>query len=115
MKEARDVEELRADIEATQKNILWEEARRGGKSVDAFLWKGDQNAKPIQRAGLVVFGFMFLMLAVVSASIPFEKNFEDGWSIEFLMSLGWLLISLRLFRNAWLRPAKSSGGSETPS
>jgi hypothetical protein len=108
MNAPRDLEELQAEVEARQKNILWEDARRGGKSVDAFLWKGDPNAKPVQRAGLIVFGFMFLLFSVVFASIPFQKHFEEGWPIEFLFALGLLLISLRLFRNACLRPRKSS-------
>ena len=108
MNEPGNLEQFQADVEARQRNILWEDARHGGKSVDAFLWKGDRNAKPIQRAGLVVFGFTFLLIAVVFASIPFEKHFEEGWPIEFLLSLFCLLLSLRLFRNAFLRPAKSS-------
>lgn len=108
MNDPRDLEQLRADAEARQQNTLWEEARRGGKSVDTFLWKGDPKAKPVQRAGLVVFAIAFLLVAVVSASIPFQKHFEEGWSIEFLFSLFWLLISLRLFRNACLHERKSS-------
>jgi hypothetical protein len=112
MEEPRNLEELRADVEARQENILWEDARQGGRSVDAFLWKGDRNAKPIQRAGLVIFGLMFLLLAVACASIPFQKHFEDGWSIDFFMSFGSLLISLRLFRNACLRPHPPSAARE---
>jgi hypothetical protein len=113
MEEPRNLEELRADVEARQENILWEDARHGGRSVDAFLWKGDRNAKPIQRAGLVIFGLMFLLLAVALASIPFQKHFEEGWIIEFVMSFGGLLIALRLFRNACLRPKRSVHSSGT--
>jgi phosphotransferase system glucose/maltose/N-acetylglucosamine-specific IIC component len=98
--------ELREDIEAKQKATVWPDTMRNGSSVDAFLWKGDPQAKPIQRAGLVVFGFAFLIFAIVIASIPFEKNFEDGGVIDFLMALFALLISLRLFRNALLRLPK---------
>src|SRR5579863_10365152 len=104
MEEPRDLQQLRADIEARQRNILWEDGRLGGRSVDAFLWKGDPKAKPIQRAGLVVFGLMFLLPAVVFACVPFQKHFEQGWAIEFILSLFFLLIALRLFRNACLRP-----------
>jgi hypothetical protein len=108
MQDPRDLEELRSDVEARQRNVVWEDTRRGGGSIDAFLWKGDPVAKPIQRAGLAVFGLMFLLLAIVFASIPFQKHFDDGWPIEFLFALCWLFISLRLFRNACLRPRKSS-------
>lgn len=108
MNAPRDLEELRADVEARQKNTLWEDARHGGKSVDAFLWRGDPNAKPVQRAGLVVFGSVFLLLAVCLVSIPFQKHFEEGWPIEFLFALVPLLLALRFFRNASLRSQKSS-------
>ena len=36
-----------------------------GRSVDAFLWKGDPKATPIQRVGLVIYAFMFLLLFAV--------------------------------------------------
>jgi hypothetical protein len=103
MEDEPTFEQIREDVEERQKNILWEEARRGGTSVDAFLWKGDPHAKPIQRAGLIVFGLMFLLFAITIASIPFQKDFEDGWPIEFFMAFLALLIALRLFRNAFRR------------
>jgi len=96
------LEEIRAEIEEQQKAVLWEDARKGGASVDGFLWKGDPHAKPIQRAGLVVFGLMFLLLAVAMAPIPFQKHFEEGWPVPWVMGVGCLLIALRLFRNAFL-------------
>ena len=108
MNDQRNIEQLRADVEARQRNTLWEDARQGGKSVDAFVWNGDRNAKPVQRAGLFVFAVTFLLPAVGFASIPFQKDFEDGWAIEFLFAFLWLLISLRLFRNACLRAQRSS-------
>jgi len=108
MDEDPQFERIRRDVEDSQKSILWEDSLKGGRSVDAFLWKGDPKAKPIQRAGLIVFGLMFLLLAVGIASIPFQKHFEEGWVIEFGMGAGALLIALRLFRNALLRgPNKS--------
>jgi hypothetical protein len=96
-------EKVRTEVEANQKAILWEDGLRNGRSVDAFLWKGDPKAKPIQRAGLALFGLTFLLLTITIASIPFQKKFEDGWSIDFLLALFALLISMRLLRNAFLR------------
>jgi hypothetical protein len=88
--------------------------RKGGKSVDEFLWKGSPTAKPVQRAGLVLFAFMFLLLAIVFASIPFQKKFEDGWGVEFFMSLCAFLISMRLLRNAFLRAPRQTEADTTP-
>ncbi|HKF48564.1 MAG TPA: hypothetical protein VKB38_14495 [Terracidiphilus sp.] len=99
-------EQVRAQIDAKQKAILWDDARKGGAAVDAFFWKGDPNARPIQRAGLIVFAMAFLLFSLAIASIPFEKHFEDGWSVDFLMAAGALAISARLIRNALRGNAK---------
>ena len=107
MREPRDLEEIKEDVADRQRNILWEDARRRSTSVDAFLWKGDPNAKPVQRAGLVVFGICFSLLAVCLASIPFQKDFEGGWAIE-LLALFPILISIRFIRNACLHTRKPS-------
>lgn len=106
MRDDPEFEELREDIEAKQRTTVWPDTMRNGSSVDAFLWNGDPHAKPVQRAGLVIFGSMFLLISVGFAVVPFAKNFEDGWGIsfiEFLIGLFFLFISLRLFRNAILR------------
>jgi hypothetical protein len=103
MEDKTGFEQIRSDVEARQKNILWEDARHGGKSVDAFLWKGDPNARPVQRAGLVVFGLTFLLLSICMFSIPFERPQKDGVFIDIFFGLGSALISIRLFRNAFLR------------
>ena len=99
----KSFEEVRAEVESSQKSILWEGARRGGRSVDAFLWKGDPNAKPIQRMGLIVFALAFLLISIAAASVPFAKHFGDGWAVEFLMAAAALGISARLIRNALRR------------
>jgi phosphotransferase system glucose/maltose/N-acetylglucosamine-specific IIC component len=114
MKIESDLDWVREDVEAKQRAILWEDARKGGKSVDEFLWKGSPTAKPVQRAGLVVFALMFLLLAIAFASIPFQKKFEAGWGVEFFMSLCAFLISMRLLRNAFLRAHHPSDTDSRP-
>ncbi len=111
MDDKHTFERIREDVEERQKNILWEEARRGGGSVDAFLWNGDPHAKPIQRAGLIVFCLFWLFLSMMAALGLFRMSFDDGWEVVFFMMLGIglsaLLISLRLFRNAFRRGGAS--------
>jgi hypothetical protein len=106
MKNAPEFEQIREETEAKQRSTLWEDRLGNGRSVDEFLWKGDPKAKPIQRAGLLVFGFTFFLIAIGIASIPFQKKFEDGWTIDFLLALFSLLIAICLFRNAFLRSPK---------
>lgn len=88
-----------------RKDELWEESRRRTLSLsesDTF-WNGNPYAKPIERAGLVVFGLMSLICAILFASIPFQKHFEDGWLVEFLVAFLALLLALKLLRNAFRR------------
>jgi hypothetical protein len=33
-----------------------------GHAVDEFMWKGDPDATPVQRVGLVIFALLFLFL-----------------------------------------------------
>ncbi len=103
MRKEQEFEEIREDIDAKQRATVWPDTLRNGSSVDAFLWRGDPRAKPIQRAGLVVFGLTFLLLAIAIGSIPFDRDFPDGWVVDFLLALFLLLLSMRLFRNALLR------------
>lgn len=71
-----DLERLREDTEARQRAVLWPDMLRSRRSVDEFLWKGDPRATLVQRAGLGLFGIMFLFctaLSVVSVT-------RDGWT-----------------------------------
>jgi len=90
-------DEIREEIEAKQRTVLFEDGLRAGKSVDDFLWKGDPNAKPIQRAGLVVFGLTFWLLGILLIAI-----------IGSLIGSAFVLVAIRLFWNAFLRPNKIS-------
>lgn len=105
MKDENGFDRIREDVEERQKAILWEDSLKGGRSVDAFLWKGDPKARLVQRIGLVVFAVAFLLISLACASIPFQKRFEDVWSIEFFALLPFL-VSMRLLRNACLRPPR---------
>lgn len=106
MDEPRNLNEIRADVEARQRATIWPDTLRNGRSIDAFLWKGDPNAKPVQRAGVVVFGHTFLLSSIGIVFLPDRRN---GSIIQLLFGIGGLLISLRLFRNALLRRDQDSG------
>jgi hypothetical protein len=102
----RQLEEIREEIEAKQKSVLFDNGLRASRSVSDFLWKGDLNAKPIQRAGLVVFGLMSF-LPTIFAFVAFEEKHSEGRSVfGFLFGLCLMMISIRFFRNALLRSPK---------
>src|SRR5579875_3491740 len=90
---------LHEDVEARQRNILPHDQLRNATGVDAFLWRGDPNASRVQRAGMIVFGSFFFVVFVGFLGIAIE-NHSVLWG---LMSLVWLVVAARLFRNARLR------------
>jgi hypothetical protein len=107
-------EQIRADFEARQRSILWPDYLRALRSVYGFLWKGDREAKPVQRAGLVVFALQFLALGI-SVTAPRFGNHNGGANPGFLIGLVYLLISLRLLRNAFLQSEEQHKSEETDS
>jgi len=99
-------EEIREEIEAKQRTVLFEDGLNAGKSVDEFLWKGDPNAKPIQRAGLVVFAVTFWIVGIFIIAIGWAKDEGLGCLVVSLVGSAFVLVSIRLLRNAFLRPSK---------
>ena len=112
MKDEHSFERMREDLEPKQKATVWPDTIRNGRSVDAFLWKGDPKARPVQRIGLAIFALAFLLPATTIASIPFQKKFEDGWSIELFLALLAFLLSMRFLRNGFLRPPSHQKGHD---
>ena len=106
------LEQIREDVAARQRATVWPDTLRNGVTIDSFLWKGDPNAKPVQRAGLVIFALAFLFIVAFMVATPFAKNFEDGSIICFFAAVIPLVISARLLRNAFLRPPKHRSDSD---
>ncbi len=112
MDESKEFSKIRRDVEASQKSILWEDAIKNGRSVDAFLWRGDRRAKPVQRAGLVVFAITFLSLAIAMFYVAFSREaIDDKIALSCLAFLVFLLAA-RLMRNAFLREPKQDSEEE---
>jgi phosphotransferase system glucose/maltose/N-acetylglucosamine-specific IIC component len=106
MEEEPRFEQVRAEIEAKQKSILWEDGLRNGRSVDEFFWKGDPKAKPVQKAGLVVFAVFFWLLGVFLIASVWAREEWGGRFFGSLMGLAIVLVSIRLFFNAILKPKR---------
>lgn len=98
--------QIREDVEARQRNTVWPDTFRNSAIIDAFLWKGDPNAKPVQRIGLIILSCFSLLLCLFLITVPFQKKFEGASSIVFLAALIPLLVAMRLLRNAFLRPPR---------
>jgi hypothetical protein len=110
MHDEHSFEQVRKDVEARQRNTVFPDTLPNGRTIDAFFWKGDPRASLIPRIGLVLFALCFILIAVVFASIPFQK--EDGWGVDFFIALFPFLLAIRFLRNAFLRPPKHPGGNQ---
>jgi hypothetical protein len=95
------LDRIREETEAKQRGILWPDMLRAGRSVDEFLWKGDPRATPVQRAGLVLFGLMFLSFAAIGIGLGCAL---DDWVVRTIaIILGVLagIAGLRFMKNAF--------------
>jgi hypothetical protein len=101
-------EQIREEIEAKQRAILWPDTLKAGGSVDGLLWNGDPKAKPIQRAGMIVFAVFFWFMGCFLAAIGWARSEYDlfGRYLSVLVGSIGVLISIRLFFNAFRREEK---------
>ena len=72
------------------------------RSIDEFLWKGDRQAKPVQRAALVIYSLMFLLMASVGSVVAWKLHDNLLMRVVFI-ALACLFagVSVRLMRNAF--------------
>ena len=89
----KELDDYIESVKARQKNLIWPDVLRGGRSVDELLWKGARNAPLVQRVGVVI-----LALAYVSVGLAFvSMSLEQGeWSTGAFAALlfiaaGWFI------------------------
>ena len=91
-----DIRNLMGDIESRQRNTIWPDTVRNGRSVDAFLWHGSPDASLVQRIGVALFGLAFFAGGVVFLIIArHERSF-----LAMIMSAGVFFLAVRMLRNA---------------
>jgi hypothetical protein len=110
MPKKTELDRIREEAEAKQRAILFPDMLRSGRSVDDFLWNGDPRAKPIQRAGLALFGTLFLILASVGFGVGYTQDNWPGRTIGIAIGSLAGIAGVRYMRNAFRRvprPGKS--------
>jgi hypothetical protein len=108
------IDHIREEAEAKQRGILWPDMLRAGRSVDGFLWKGDPRATPVQRAGLVLFGLIFLSFAAIGIALGCALDDWAGRTIGIVLGSLAGIAGVRFMRNAFrhvARQEKSHGAS----
>jgi hypothetical protein len=103
MTNANEFELIREELEARQRSILWPDYLRANRNVFEFLWKGDPKAKLVQRVGLILFALHFWVAGVFFAAFAWSSEAWISRIIGSLPGLIFVLISIRVFLNAFLR------------
>jgi hypothetical protein len=112
MDRRRDLDKFVDDVRARQRNIVFPDTARNGRSVDAFFWNGSLNPPLVQRIAAWMFGLFFLALGLgfVGLAIAALRQ-DDSWiesGIWALISLALVLIGIRVFRNGFPRRRRAA-------
>jgi len=103
------------DIRSKQRNIVFPDTVRNGRSVDVFLWNGSPDPPLVQRIVAWMFGLFFLALAELSL---FVMVLGAHRGVAFGDRVVWILATLpvgsvcayagaRVFRNGFPRRESS--------
>ena len=108
MHNKRDLEEFAKQLAEAQRNIVFPDTVRNGRSVDAFLWNGSHNPRPVQRVTAWMFGLVFAGMGAMFFYMAVEARPAEGTGPTFvfvLLSFLLMLLGIRIFRNGWLQKA----------
>lgn len=112
MSRRRNLDRLIQETRDSQRNIVFPDTVRNGRSVDLFLWKGSAHPTLVQRIGARTFGVMFMVLGLELLSQAVRTRVEDGFSAGIVIiaaiSLSIVLVGIRMFRNGFPRRANSA-------
>jgi hypothetical protein len=105
---SRDRSKFSDDLQARQRNTVWPDTLRNGRTVDAFLWKGSPDATPVQRVGSAIIGLAFLAMGFTFVFISVYREGSGSSLFIMLFGLFWILIGCKLFGNAFFTKSKNS-------
>ena len=80
-------------VKVRQKNSLWPDVLRGGRSVDEFLWKGASDAPLVQRVGAVILALAYLLVGLAFVSMALEQGewFTGAFAALIFIVAGWFI------------------------
>jgi hypothetical protein len=84
----RDLDSFIESVKVRQKNILWPDVLRGGRSVDELLWKGARDAPLVQRIGVLILALAYLITAVAFISMAAGGSWSAGAFAAILVGVG---------------------------
>src|SRR5262249_5097775 len=97
---------LLEDVQSRQRNIVWPDTMRNGRSVDALLWRGSPEATTVQRIGIAVFGLSFLSLGLF---FVFSMASEMHSVLIAVFGLFFVALGVKVSLNAFRQNRKHTG------
>jgi hypothetical protein len=97
------------EIESRQRNIVFPDTVRNGRSVDELLWKGSPDAPLVQRIGIALFGLTFAAGSVVFFWAALTRT--EGWAdmtASIAIGVGFLILGGHLCLNAFIRRKRAA-------
>jgi len=105
----RDMDKFIDESRARQRNIVFPDTVRNGRSVDAFLWKGFPNPTLVQRIGAWLFGLLFMAYGLVLLGLAVHFRNKGDWPGSescALIALAAGAIGIKTFRNGFPRKVR---------
>jgi hypothetical protein len=108
-------EQWEGELTNRQRNIVFPDTVRNGRSVDALLWKGNPHATRVQRIGIAIFAAFYLIIGVL---LIYAGSQADSWDLPegstadkfgtLLLAAPCIYLGGRMLRNTFLRPPSKS-------
>jgi len=102
MGNGRKLDEFIDESRASQRNIVFPDTVRNGRSVDVFLWHGSPNPSLVQRIGAWMFGLTFIVIGLSFFGAPFVTDRDYPW-IFAVIGIPCVLVGMKIFRNGFPR------------
>jgi hypothetical protein len=92
------------DLKARQRNLIWPDVLRGGRTVDELFWKGSRDAPLVQRVGVLIVAVAYLVVAVAFVAMAVEQGkwFIGAFAALLFLTGGWFI------RNVFKRKTRKS-------
>lgn len=87
-----ELEQIREEFEAKQRNILWEDGQTNARRLSASMWQGSPKSRPSPFS----YAILFFVLGIFIFAIPFFKDLGSGNLVAILVALGLLFLSYKL-------------------
>ena len=113
MRHRRDLDKFIDETRASQRNIVFPDTVRNGRSVDVFFWRGSPAPTLVQRIAAWMLGLTFIGNGLVLFGLAVRMR-PESWGVSWIMTFGSfcsILIGMRTFRNGFPRPTKPTENS----